>query len=145
MLSAPGSSPVIGTPDIPTAPPPPEPVASAAPSLPTLPTITPTAPTSPATTPTVSASDDGTETSTTVAPASADHPMAHLMPARSAPSEASKRAAELRAAKKAKARKIKIGVAIGALAVAAIVGPPLGKWFVNAINESGSTSTEVDG
>jgi len=70
------------------------------------------------------------------------HPMAHLMPPKSAPSEAKRRADELRAAKKAKAKKVKIGVAAGFLVLAVAVGPPLGRWFVNAINAAGSTSTE---
>jgi hypothetical protein len=132
MLSAPGSAPVLGLPEVPNLP------IQHAPEvdLPTLPSVTPAvhqaAPAATDAEATTSANDD-------------DHPMAHLMPQKSAPSEASKRAAEIRAAKKAKARKVKIGVAVGALAVSAIVGPPLGKWFVNAINEAGSTSTDVDG
>lgn len=70
------------------------------------------------------------------------HPMAHLMPAKSKPSEAAKRAAEQRAVKKAKAKKIKIGVAVGFLTVSVLVGPPLFKWLANAINEAGGLSTE---
>jgi hypothetical protein len=70
------------------------------------------------------------------------HPMAHLMGTNTPPSEASRKAAEIRAAKKAKARKVKIGVAIGALVVGVAVGPPLFRWLNNAINEAGSTSTE---
>jgi hypothetical protein len=68
--------------------------------------------------------------------------MAHLMPQKSAPSEASRRAAEARAAKKAKAKKVKLAVAAGFLVVAVVVGPPLFKWFNNALNEAGNTSTE---
>jgi hypothetical protein len=158
MLTAPGSAPVLGTPEspglptLPTTPQPPTPqpptpatdastpapvdtvtTAAPAPDLPTLPTVAPTVhhATPSGETPTGTGTDE--------------HPMAHLMPQKSAPSEASTRAAELRAAKKAKRRKIKIGVAIGAIAVTAVVGPPLGKWFVDAINEAGSTSTEVEG
>lgn len=71
-----------------------------------------------------------------------EHPMAHLMGTNKPPSEASRKAAEIRAAKKAKARKVKIGVAIGALVVAVAAGPPLFRWLNNAINEAGSTSTE---
>jgi hypothetical protein len=70
------------------------------------------------------------------------HPMAHLMPEKTKPSEASLRAAELRAAKKAKARKVKIIVSIVAIAVAALVGPPLVRWLVDAVNEAGSTKQE---
>ena len=70
------------------------------------------------------------------------HPMAHLMPEKIKPSEASLRAAELRAAKKKKARKINIVATVVLLAVAAVVGPPLGRWLVDAINEAGSTKTD---
>jgi hypothetical protein len=70
------------------------------------------------------------------------HPMAHLMPEKSKPSEASIRAAEIRAAQKAKSRKIKIGIAVGSIALAALVGPPVFKWTADAINEAGNTSTE---
>jgi hypothetical protein len=70
----------------------------------------------------------------------AEHPMAHLMPVKSLPTEASRRAAEQRAIKKAKAKKIKIGVAAGALVFSAVVGPPLGKWLVDAINDAGDTT-----
>jgi hypothetical protein len=158
MLSAPGSAPVLGSPELPSLP-----------SLPTAvkpPSPTPSPITADPVTTTVMAPDMTTSdlptlptvtaavhqavpaTGDTAVPPSAtpdEHPMAHLMPQKSAQSEASKRAAGIRAAKKAKGRKIKIGVAIVALAVAAIVGPPLGKWFVNAINESGGTSTEIEG
>lgn len=68
--------------------------------------------------------------------------MAHLMGAKKSPSEASRKAAEIRAAKKAKARKIKIGVAIGAIVFAVAVGPPLFRWLSNALDEAGDTSTE---
>ena len=70
------------------------------------------------------------------------HPMAHLMPEKMKPTEASLRAAEQRAAKKKKARKIKIIVTVAVLAVIAIVGPPLGRWLVDAINEAGSTESD---
>lgn len=71
------------------------------------------------------------------------HPMAHLMPARSKPTEASIKAAEIRATKKAKAKKVKILVVIGALIVTALVGPPFVSWLTGAINEAGDTSTET--
>lgn len=70
------------------------------------------------------------------------HPMAHLMPQKSKPTEASLRAAEARAAKKKKARKIKIAVLVGFLGVGVLVGPSIGKWFMNAINDAGKTKTE---
>jgi hypothetical protein len=70
------------------------------------------------------------------------HPMAHLMPEKMKPTEASLRAAEQRAAKKKKAKKIKIAVTVAVLAVVAIVGPPLGRWLVDAINEAGSTESD---
>lgn len=106
-----------------------------APTLPTLPSAAPTAP---------AAVADAEETASAAAPVQADgeHPMAHLMGGKSAPSEASRRAAEIRAAKKAKAKKIKTFVAIGAVVVTAAVGPPLWSWFTNALNEAGDTSTE---
>lgn len=69
------------------------------------------------------------------------HPMAHLMPSKAMPNEASRRAAAQRAARKAKAKKIKIGVAAGMLVFTAVVGPPVGKWVVDAVNEAGDTST----
>lgn len=70
------------------------------------------------------------------------HPMAHLMPGKSAPSEASRRAAEIRAAQKAKGKKIKIGIAVGSLVFTALVGPPLFSWLSDALDEAGNTSTE---
>jgi hypothetical protein len=151
MLNAPGSAPVLCAPELPSLPtvpttmhqPVPTPVAPApivsatAADLPTLPAVSAAA---------HRAAADTDETAEPMpATTTGEHPMAHLMPEKSAPSEASRRAAEARAAKKAKARKIKIGVALGTIAVSAIVGPPLGKWFVSAINEAGSTSTEIEG
>jgi hypothetical protein len=98
----------------------------------------PTLPTAPVATPmTVDVDND--------APADTgdpQHPMAHLMPARSMPNEASIRAAEKRAIKKAKAKKIKIAVIAGALAFTALVGPPLVSWLTNAINETGTTQDD---
>ncbi len=110
---------------------------------PTLPVVSPvlasaevtTRPDTPATAPTTEEADAPVEDS------ESDHPMAHLMPSKSAPSEASKRAAEIRAAKKAKAKKIKIGVAAGFLVFAVAAGPPLFGWLTDAINEAGNTST----
>ena len=94
-----------------------------APVLPTLPT------TSRATTPEESATPH--------------HAMAHLMPEKTTPSESSRRAAELRAAKKAKARKVKVGVVAGILAVSALAGPPLFRWLRDAVNESGRVSSDA--
>jgi hypothetical protein len=68
--------------------------------------------------------------------------MAHLMPTKSMPNEASRRAAEKRAAQKAKSKKVKIGVISGIIVFTAVVGPPLGKWLVDAINEAGDTTVE---
>jgi hypothetical protein len=68
--------------------------------------------------------------------------MAHLMPQKIKPSESSLRAAEARAAKKKKARKVKIIVGVCALAVTAVVGPPLAKWTINAINEAGKVQED---
>jgi hypothetical protein len=95
------------------------------PTLPTLPVAAPTAPT-PATEPGVQ--DNGEPR----------HPMAHLMPEKVGPSEASRRAAEARAAKAKKAKKIKIIVWSCVLVVTVVIGPPLAKWTMNAINEAGN-------
>ena len=107
-----------------------------APSLPSLPTAAPAAP--------AETTDSADDTDTATAPATGDgeHPMAHLMVGKSAPSEASQRAAQMRAAKKAKAKKIKIYTAVGTLVVSALVGPPLWSWFTNALAEAGGTTTE---
>lgn len=72
-----------------------------------------------------------------------EHPMAHLMPARSKPTQASINAAEARAAKKAKTKKVKILVVVGALVVSGLVGPPFVSWLTGAINEAGNTSTDT--
>jgi hypothetical protein len=68
--------------------------------------------------------------------------MAHLMPTKAMPNEASRHAAEIRAAQKAKSKKVKIGVIAGILVFTGVVGPPLGKWLVDAINEAGDTTVE---
>ncbi len=144
-----GSNPVIQSPPgvaaaIATAP------ASEAPSLPTLPTLPapglPTAgaaPVLPAPNAAVLAIPPSLVDAVIEGePDPRKHPMAHLMPEKMKPTEASLRAAEARAAKKAKARKIKIVVWVCILAFSAVVGPPLGKWLVNAINEAGSTKPD---
>ena len=105
-------------------------------SSPTLPTLPMTAPTAaPITTAAV-------ESTTEAATGESRHPMAHLMPEKSKPSEASLRAAEARAVKKKKAKKIKLIVGGCALVVTAVLGPPLVKWTVNAVNEAGSVSKD---
>lgn len=148
MLSAPGSAPVLASPGLPglrshpTTPAAPVPVAIPTPDvaldttadLPSLPTVASA----------VHHAVPATPATQTAAQPASEHPMAHLMPQASAPSEASRRAAEIRAAKKAKARKVKIAVAVGALVVAAVVGPPVGRWVVDAVNEAGSTTTDID-
>ena len=70
------------------------------------------------------------------------HPMAHLMPGKTAPSEASRKAAQLRAAKKARAKRIKFGVAVGFIVAAVVVGPPLWNWLTDTFDESGSITTD---
>ena len=92
------------------------------PTLPTLPVAAPTPPTP--------ISESGVEASS-----EPRHPMAHLMPEKVGPSEASRRAAEARAAK---AKKAKIIVWSCVLVLTVVVGPPLAKWTVNAINEAGN-------
>jgi len=113
------------------APPPPD-------VMPTLPVVSPVL-TSP--TDHVVPNPSGTTPGTDAEP---QHPMAHLMPSKSIPNEASRRAAEKRAAAKAKAKKTKIGVITGLIVIMAVVGPPLGRWLVDAINEAGNTTTVED-
>ena len=72
------------------------------------------------------------------------HPMAHLMPEKVVPSESSIRAAETRAARKAKAKRTKMIVAGCMLVFTAVVGPPFWKWLTNALNEAGSTKPAVE-
>jgi hypothetical protein len=102
-------------------------------SAPTLPTLPVAAPTQPAPATESTGETDGGEPR---------HPMAHLMPEKIKPSEASMRAAEARALKKKKAKKVKIIVSICVVAVTAVVGPPLVKWTINAVNEAGSVSKD---
>lgn len=102
--------------------------------LPTLPTAGPVIP----------SSTEGEETPTAADDAEPRHPMAHLMPPKSKPTEASIRAAEQRAIKKAKAKKIKIAVAAGALVVGALAGPPFVSWLTNAVNETGKIEQPAD-
>ena len=110
--------------------------------------VTPTLPTLPAPTLPSPAAQSIAEAASAVALEEADkveprqHPMAHLMPEKIKPSEASLRAAEARAVKKKKAKKVKIIVGVLALAVTVVVGPPLAKWTIDAINEAGKTSTD---
>jgi hypothetical protein len=105
---------------------------------PALPQVSPAAP--PAGSPAAGADADAVaEGSAATEPR---HPMAHLMPAKSQQSESAAWAAELRAKKKAKARRTKIIASVVFLAVCGVVGPPLGRWLVNAINESGSTKPD---
>ncbi|HUF98880.1 MAG TPA: hypothetical protein VMM60_12195 [Ilumatobacter sp.] len=72
------------------------------------------------------------------------HPMAHLMPVRTKPTEAQQRANQLRAAKKKKSRRIKVVAVIATVAFGALAGPPLATWLVDAVNESGSTTNTTD-
>lgn len=109
-----------------------------APSLDQVPVLTAlTGPSLPTAVPEPTLPTEGSST----ADAEPAHPMAHLMPMKQ-PSESSAWAAELRAAKKRKGRRIKIGLTVGFVAVAALLGPPLGSWLWNAINEAGDTSPE---
>lgn len=121
-------------------------VVEAAPALPPLDALElamPTLPTPSLPTPAAATSPATLDDPTAASPAEPRHPMAHLMPAKSQPNETSAWAAELRAKQKAKARRTKIIVAVVFLAAAALIGPPLGKWLVNAINESGSTKPDA--
>jgi hypothetical protein len=134
-LPAPGAAPTPTPPPAPAAEPTFVAPAETGPDAPVLPSL----PTATACAPSTAESDEDGAPSDSGEPV---HPMAHLMPVKTAPSEASKRAAEQRAIKKAKARKIKIAVAIGAIVVAAVAGPPLFRWVANAVNEAGNTSVD---
>jgi hypothetical protein len=134
--SAPTAAPTMsvapsGAPDLPMAVP-----EASAPALPSLPTAAPATPQRVAE---MAAEDDGTGSES--ASGEPSHPMAHLMPAKSKQTEASRRAAEARAAHKKKAKRVKIAVIAGMIAFTALVGPPLFKWLSNAINEAGDTKT----
>lgn len=72
------------------------------------------------------------------------HPMAHLMPEKVVPTESSIRAAQTRAARKAKSKRTKLIVAACMLIFTAVVGPPFWKWLTNALNEAGSTKPAVE-
>jgi hypothetical protein len=72
------------------------------------------------------------------------HPMAHLMPPRTRPTEAQLRANELRASNRKKARRAKVLVVVAVVAIGAFAGPPLAAWVVDAINESGATTDQTD-
>ncbi len=132
--AAPTLAPAEELPTLTAAPPAESPAPAAPPAeAPTLPTSTP------------NVAPMSTEVDEDTGDEDADeprHPMAHLMPQKSKPTEASIRAAEIRAAQKAKGKKIKVGIAVGSLVFTALVGPPLFKWLSNAINEAGDTSTE---
>ena len=72
------------------------------------------------------------------------HPMAHLMPPRTKPTEAQLRANELRASNKKKGRRTKLLVVVAVVAIGAFAGPPLAAWVVTAINESGATTDQTE-
>lgn len=72
------------------------------------------------------------------------HPMAHLMPQRTKPTEAQVRANELRSWKKKKARRAKVLVVVAAVAIGAFAGPPLAAWVIEAVNEPGTTPDQTD-
>lgn len=122
------------------APPPPGSAPLLMAAEPTLPTPTLASPVLPGSVqmPDAMPAADGDEAE----PAAPAHPMAHLMPGKVQPSESSIRAAQLRAEKKAKARKKSILALVVLLAIGAVVGPPLARWLVAAINEAGSTKTD---
>lgn len=148
--SLPVVSPVLASaeatmqPESPATPAPAPPVE--APPTPTLPDVAPVLASAATTMHADSSDGDQDEDAKVDADGEPVHPMAHLMPAKSRPSEAQRRAAEQRAVKKAKARKIKIGVAAGFLVVSAVVGPPLFSWLTDAINEAGGIENdETDG
>jgi hypothetical protein len=71
-----------------------------------------------------------------------EHPMADLMATTAAAREASKRAAEARAEITAKTRRTKIIIVSVALAIGVVVGPFVGMWVIDAVNDAGSTSTD---
>lgn len=138
--AAPAANPtLLVTPDALLAPPPPGSAPLLMADTPALPTPMLAAPVlSGSSSASTESSDDGD------GPAEPRHPMAHLMPEKSKPTEASLRAAQLRAEKKAKARRTKIIVGVVMLAFAAVVGPPAFRWLADAVNEAGSTKTDEE-
>jgi hypothetical protein len=126
-------------------------VASGPPSLPTLPTL-PSASAAPAIAPVPLLAPELVEVVQAVVEQEESrfvndglqHPMAHLMPPRTKPTEAQLRANELRASNKRKARRTKVLVVVAAVAIGALAGPPLATWVVDAINESGTTTDQTD-
>lgn len=132
-------SPLLVTPDALLAPPPPGSAPLLIADSPSLPMPTLGAPVLSGAGSTVDPSADGADGT-----AEPRHPMAHLMPEKSKPTESSIRAAQLRAAKKAKARRTKIIVGVILLAITAVVGPPAFRWLADAVNEAGSTKTDEE-
>ncbi len=134
------ASPLLVTPDALLAPPPPGSAPLLIADSPSLPMPMLAAPVLSGAGSSSGASDDGDGDGTS----EPRHPLAHLMPEKSKPTEASIRAAQLRAAKKAKARRTKIIVIVVMLAIAAVVGPPAFRWLADAVNEAGSTKTDEE-
>lgn len=131
--------------DVSFAPPPPGSAPLLQSSAPTLPTPTLGSPVLPGSVqPSIptTATPTGESDEPAVEAEAPRHPMAHLMPEKTQPSESSLRAAQLRAEKKSKARKKKLIGLVIFLAVAALVGPPLGRWLVDAINDAGKVQTD---
>lgn len=138
--AAPAANPtLLVTPDALLAPPPPGSAPLLMADSPALPTPVLAAPVLSGSSATSTASSDDGD-----GPAEPRHPMAHLMPEKSKPTEASLRAAALRAEKKAKARRTKIIVGVVMLAFTAVVGPPAFRWLADAVNEAGSTRTDEE-
>jgi hypothetical protein len=159
-LPAPPAEPRLGAPMLPNLPPVAPPLLDAAPALPLVSPVLsddapmlPTLPTLPSPqqlpdpsvgTPRVDLHVPPTLIDEVVAEAPGErrHPMAHLMPEMTKPSEAALRAAELRAAKRRKSKRNKIVGGVVLLSVAGAGGPPLASWTIDAINESGSTKKD---
>jgi hypothetical protein len=75
-------------------------------------------------------------------PAQRDHPMAHLMGTTAPATEASKRAAEIRAEMKKRSKRVKLAVITGFVAATAAAVVFVGPWLVDAVNEAGDTTDE---
>ena len=58
--------------------------------------------------------------------------------------EDKKKASTAKDIQKAKAKKTKIGVISAVVVVSAIVGPPLARWVIDAVNEAGNVSSVVE-
>lgn len=119
---------------------------SDAPVLPSLPTAQPHAAPTQVTAPEPATPDDTAPAATPDTdedePVQRDHPMAHLMGTTAPATEASKRAAEVRAEMRKRSKRVKLAVIAGFIAATAAAVIYVGPWLVDAVNEAGNTTDE---